>query len=191
VSDPRFDRAVERFEAAHREDPEGESFAYHQRVAHWVSVFAPEASTALALAARAQHIRRWTIPRSTYEDGRTGYKRWRSELARFHAEEAGRILREVGFDEETIARVASLLMKQRLKSDPEVQALEDAVCLVFLELQFTEFATKHDEAKLIDIVQKTWTKMSPAGHAAALELAGSLEGRARAILERALATPAT
>lgn len=188
MNDPRFDEAVRRFEAAHREDPDGASLEYHRRVAHWLERFVPAPSTPLAIAARCQHIRRWTIPRSTYEEGRTGYKRWRSELARFHAEEAGRILRDVGFDEETIGRVGSLLLKQRLKADPETQALEDAVCLTFLETQFAAFAAKHDDAKLVDIVQKTWTKMSPAGHAAALELAGTLPDRARAILERALAT---
>lgn len=186
MSDSRFEEAARRFEAAHAEDPRGESAHYHQRLVFWVERFAPSASTALALAARCQHIRRWTIPRSTYDDGRTGYKRWRSELARFHAEEAGRILRDVGFDEATIARVGELLTKQRLKSDPEVQALEDAVCLVFLETELEAFATKHDEQKLIDIVKKTWVKMSPAGHDAALELSARLPDHVRALLTRAL-----
>lgn len=186
--DPRFDEAVRRFDAAHAEDPRGESAEYHRRLVFWVERFAPEtASIALALAAHCQHLRRWTIPRSAYEEGRSGYKRWRSELARFHAEEAGRILREVGYEDEVIDRVRALLTKQQLKTNREMQALEDAVCLVFLETQFAEFAAKHDEEKLVDIVQKTWAKMSDAGHAAALQLAGSLPEHARAIIGRALA----
>ncbi len=110
-------------------------------------------------------------PRSDYPEGKTGYKEWPSALARFHAETTGEILADVGYDDETIRRVQSLIRKEQLKRDAEAQCLEDVACLVFLESYFADFAQKHDEAKLIDILQKTWKKMSAEGHAAALGLA--------------------
>ena len=191
-----LEAAAERFEAVHREDPRrvtvagGEtswSVHYHGRLLHWVLHFEPAASIPLRLAAQCQHIRRWTIPRSGYEEGRKGYRRWRSDLALFHAEEAGRVLREVGYDEETVARVGSLIRKVGLKRDPEVQTFEDAICMVFFETEFADFSVKHDEDKMVEIIRRTWVKMSEDGHHAALELAGSLPPEGRALLERALA----
>jgi hypothetical protein len=79
-------------------------------------------------------------------------------------------LKEVGYDDATIARVGSLLRKRGLKTDPDMQLLEDVICLVFLENYFHDFARKHDEAKLISILQKTWRKMSDRAHRAALAL---------------------
>jgi hypothetical protein len=118
---------------------------------------------------------------------RAGYHRWRTRLYAFHAERAGEILREVGYDTATIARVGELLRKLRIKSDPEMQLLEDVICLVFLENYFADFSRQHDEAKLIPILQKTWRKMSPQGQQAALQL--PLSGEARALVEKALAWP--
>lgn len=145
----------------------------------------PEASEALQLAARAQHIRRWTVPRETYPMDRTGYLRWRADLKRRHAEMAGEIMRAVGYDAAEIARVGSLIRKERLKQDAESQALEDVACIVFLKHYIDEFVAKHDDAKLISILRKTWAKMSPVGHQAALALplsprVGDLVGRALA-----------
>ena len=120
---------------------------------------------------RAQHIQRWRIPRDTYPKDRQGYRRWRTELGKFHAQTAGAILRDVGYDEAIVERVAALLRKERLKTDPECQLLEDVICLVFLEHYFEDFAGQHDEEKLIGIIRKTWNKMSERGHRAALELA--------------------
>lgn len=176
----RFNRAIDRFDQANGEDPHREVFAnekhpkellYAQRMSAWLDRYAPEASEALRLAARCQHIRRWTLPRSDYSMDRKGYKQWRANLAKFHADTATEILRDVGYDEVTIRRVQGFLRKEKLRSDPEVQILEDVICLVFLESYFADFARKHDEDKLVNILQKTWKKMSPKGRETALELA--------------------
>jgi hypothetical protein len=183
----RFREAIRRFDAANAEDPHGEELVYAQRMTEWLRRLVPEASEALQLAARSQHIRRWEIPRDTYPMNRAGYHKWRTELARFHAQIAGRIMGDVGYDEAMIIRVQSLLRKERLKEDPEAQTLEDVICLVFLENYFADFAKEHDEQKIINILRKTWRKMSPRGHEAALTLPlGPKEG---ALLEKAL-TPA-
>jgi len=192
----RFNAAIVRFDAANAEDPTTEMFQgvvypkellYAQRMTTWLHQLAPDASEALRLAVRCQHIRRWTIPRHTYPMDRTGYLRWRTTLAKFHADTAAAILREVGYDDATIRRVQTLLRKESLKRDPAVQCLEDVICLVFLENYLVEFAAQHDEAKIIDILQKTWKKMSPHGHEVALTLPMSPE--ARRLVEQALAAP--
>ncbi|MBX3050466.1 MAG: DUF4202 domain-containing protein [Caldilineaceae bacterium] len=194
IDSPRFQQAIARFDAANAADPNREfwqgaeypkELLYSQRMAGWLQRFAPDASEALRLAVAAQHIRRWESPRRDYPEGKAGYKAWRSNLARFHAETAGEILADVGYDAATIRRVQGLIRKEHLKRDAEAQCLEDVACLVFLESYFADFSQKHDEAKLIDILQKTWKKMSPAGHAAALGLA--LPAGTREIVEKALA----
>lgn len=191
----RFRRADERFEQAHREDPErvridGEEtpFAvhYHRRLAHWVGLTTSEPSEALRLAARCQHIRRWTLARRDFPEGPEGYKKWRSTLARQHADDAAEILKDVGYPEDVVARVGSLLVKKGLRSDAEVQAFEDAICLVFLENQLADFSEKHTEDKLIDILRKTWRKMGPRGRELAQTLAADLPQSARDLLTRAL-----
>lgn len=192
----RFEAALASFEAAHGEDPrvievDGAevpwSVQYHDRLRHWVQQLAPGASEALRLAAACQHIRRWEVPRTDYEDGRAGYKRWRSDLAHRHAQIARDVLQEVGYDEETVARVEQLLRKVGLARDPEVRTFEDAICMVFFEMDFVELAAKHDDDKMIDVLRRTWAKMSPAGHEAALRLAAGLPGRERALVEAAAA----
>lgn len=185
-SSGHFARASSEFEAAHREDPKGYLLRYHKRLSHWVTVLGGEPSEALQLAARCQHIRRWKIPRSDFQAGLSGYKRWRTTLARFHGDQAAVILQDAGYAQPIIERVRALLLKKGLKVDAEVQLFEDAICLVFLENEFAEFATKHEDDKLVTIVQKTWKKMSPSGHAAALELAASLPPRLQDVLGRAL-----
>ncbi len=137
----------------------------------WLLRIHPEASEPLRLAARAQHICRWTRPRVDYPMTRAGYHRWRTDLGRFHAETAAKILHESGYDQNTIDRVASLLRKEHLKTDPDAQTLEDVICLVFLENYFADFAAQHPREKVIEIVRKTWKKMSPRGHEQALGLA--------------------
>jgi uncharacterized protein DUF4202 len=187
LADPeRFNTAIARFDAANAEDPSTEVFQgvvypkellYAQRMTAWLDKIAPDASEALRLAVRCQHIQRWTIPRHTYPMDRHGYLRWRTTLARFHADTAAAILRDVGYDDATTQRVHTLLRKERLKRDPEVQCLEDVICLVFLENYLAAFATQHDEVKVLDILRKTWTKMSPRGHEVALTLPMSPEAR--------------
>jgi len=115
---------------------------------------------------------------------RQGYHQWRTTLYSFHADEAARILHEVGYDDATIDRVRSLLRKEKLKADPQTQALEDVICLVFLENYFADFAIKHEEEKVIGILRRTWKKMSERGRAAALEL--PLTPEARRLVEKAL-----
>src|SRR5258705_6911826 len=105
----KFRRAIERFDAANADDPDGEELIYARRMSEWLERLEPDASEALKLAARSQHIRRWEIPRNRYPINRAGYHRWRNELAGFHAEVAGKILREVGYEEAMVGRVQSLL----------------------------------------------------------------------------------
>ena len=180
MDEARFDRAIVQIDEANGEDPimeetEGQVFPkellYGQRMTAWLRRLTPEASEVLQLAVRCQHIQRWKMPRLNYPDGRTGYKQWRTDLAKFHAEVAGAVIREVGYDEGTIQRMQSLVRKERFKIDPEAQTLEDVACLVFLEHYFVPFSKKHNEEKLIDIVRKTWKKMSDKGREAALEIA--------------------
>jgi hypothetical protein len=151
----------------------------------WLERLSPQASEPLKLAVRCQHIRRWAILRSAYPEGRVGYLRWRKEQSLAHAALAGEILGRVGYDADTIGRVQSLVKKEGIKHDPEAQLLEDVTCLVFLESELAAFAPKHEEAKLVDILQKTWLKMSPVGRDAALAL--KLPAPLRALVEKAVA----
>jgi hypothetical protein len=189
----KLSEAIARFDAANAEDPHKETIdgkehpkalVYAERMSAWLDKLAPDATEVVRLAVRAQHIRRWTVERERYPMDRAGYRKWRTDLGAFHAETAGRILREVGYAEEAVARVQALLRKERLKADPEVQLLEDVACLVFLDHYFAEFAQKHDEEKLVDIVRKTWRKMSPRGHEAAHGL--RLPPKLGALVKRAL-----
>ncbi len=189
----RLDDAIARIDAANAEDPNREfvdgaarpkEVVYAERMTGWLEKLAPEASEALRIAARAQHIERWTMPRAEFPDGREGYLRWRTTLAKFHAERTAGIIAEAGYEADVIDRVKGLLRKHRLKTDPEVQTLEDVACLVFLESYFADFSKRHDEAKVIGIVQKTWAKMSPRGHDAALAL--DMHDDARILVEKAL-----
>ena len=175
----RLDEAFRRFDEANADDPNTEmvngqplpkELVYGQRMSARLAVFAPDAPETVRLGARAQHIRRWEVPRDSYPEGRAGYLKWRTDLHKRHADIAGEIMRDVGYDTGTIERVQTLLRKRGLKTDPDVQLMEDVICLVFLEHYFHDFAQKHDEEKLITIVQKTWTKMTAKGHQAALAL---------------------
>ena len=189
----RFQCAIEQFDTANAKDPNRESvdgveqpkeLLYARRMTACLDRFGPDAPEPVRLAARCQHIRRWTRPRADYPEGRDGYRRWRTDLARFHATTAAAILREVGYDDATVARVESLLRKERLKTDPDVQLLEDVICLVFLEHYLSDFAPKHDEEKLLGVLRKTWRKMSDAGRSAAQAL--DLPAESTALVARAV-----
>jgi len=183
AANDRFARAIARFDAANAEDPNREAadgrlhakeLLYAERMTAMLARFAPDASEVLRLAARCQHIQRWKIPRTDYPATRVGYQKWRLRLREFHADLASAILREAGYDDTTIGRVRSLIRKEALKADPEAQALEDVVDLVFLESYLEDFVATHpayDEAKFVDILQKTARKMSARGREAALTLA--------------------
>lgn len=188
-----FEQAIEMMDAANAADPNkiNVSNAEHPKElihAKWLSEkvkeLAPDGSEALHLAARCQHICRWESPRSDYPMNRPGYLKWRAELKKLHAEKAGQILREVGYDDKTIERVQSLNLKKDLKKDPECQVIEDALCLVFLEHQFEAFSEGKDKEKIISILQKTWKKMSEQGHTHALEL--NLSDKTQALIQEAL-----
>ncbi len=188
----RFVMALQRFDAANAEDPNQEldggkprprELVYAERLTHWVERLAPTASEELRLAARCQHICRWSIPRESYPQTRAGYLKWREALKQFHASKAGEILRSVGYPEPTVARVQELNLKKGFPQDPESRVLEDALCLVFLEHQFEELAAKTPEEKMVGVLQKTWKKMTPAAQAAAKGLKYS--ARAAALMEKA------
>ena len=190
----RFDDAIARFDRANAADPNRELVAgvpepkelvYARRMSERLATYAPHASAAVRLAARCQHIRRWTRSRSQYPAGRAGYRSWRENLARFHADTAAVILREVGYDTPTIERVGSLVRKEQVKTDPEAQLLEDVICLVFLEFYLDAFAAQHPDEKLIEILRKTWRKMSDRGREEALRL--DLSPALRSVIERAVA----
>jgi len=189
----RFNSAIAKFDAINNTDPRrvtvdgadiGSELLYARQMSQWVDRLYPAAGEVLRLAARAQHIKRWEIPRDTFPMDRAGYHRWRTKLYSFHADVAEGVLREVGYDEATISHVRSLLKKERLKADPQTQALEDVICLVFLENYFADFAPKHDEAKVITILKRTWAKMSGVGQKAALDL--KMPPDARRLVEKAL-----
>lgn len=143
---------------------------YAQKVTEWVLRLNPAASEPLQLAARCQHICRWTVPRKSYPEGRAGYLKWRADLKHFHARQAAEILQQVGYDDDTIKRVQALNLKKDLGRDPDVQTLEDALCLVTLQYQLADLIKKTDSEKMVSILQKTWKKMSEPAHAAALQL---------------------
>jgi hypothetical protein len=184
----RFADAVARIDAANAQDPHGKELLYSQRMSAWLGRIAPDAPDALKLAARAQHIRRWSIPRSDYPMDRIGYLKWRTTLYKFHAAEAATILREVEYDEATVARVGSLIRKEQIKSDPDAQTLEDVICLVFLENYFADFAAGHEAEKVINILRKTWRKMSERAREVALTL--EIPAGAKSLVERALSSEA-
>jgi hypothetical protein len=189
----RFETALRRFDEENSADPHIEQVAgtahprellYAQWLTEWVLELCPAASEELRLAARCQHLCRWMMPRDSYPMTRAGYLKWREALKHFHARKAGEILREVGYPEDVIARVQSLNLKEDFPHDAEGRALEDALCLVFLEHQFGELASKTAEDKMINAVQRAWKKMTPAAQALALKL--SYDPRAQALLQKAL-----
>ena len=179
----RFNQAIAKFDAANAEDPNKEVFAgkeypkellYAQRMSDMLNRFAPDAPEHVQLAVRAQHICRWKVPREDYPMDRAGYHQWRTYLYKFHGDTAGAIMQEVGYDEETIAKLKALLRKEKLKLNPDTQLLEDVVDLTFLqhylEAFVQKYSSRYEEEKLLDILRKTWKKMSEKGHEAALKL---------------------
>lgn len=189
----RFQRAIERIDAVNAEDPNtltinGErrpkELTHARMLSEWIRRLRPDASEELLLAARAHHIRRWAIARDTFPAGRRGYLRWRTALHGLHAAETGEILSEVGYAPEIVAHVQQLVRKHNLWRDAEVQTLEDGLCLVFLETQLSALRKEHPADKIVDILRKTWAKMSETGRRLALEL--DLPREDRALVERAL-----
>ncbi len=193
MNQARFLLAIAAFDRANAEDPKRitvdgvarpRELVHAERLSAWVHRLEPNPSEALALAARCQHIRRWQIPRDSYPAGRVGYLRWRTELSRFHADTASALLQDQGYDSELIDAVRRINLKQGLRSNPDCQTMEDALCLAFLEFEFEDFSRKYATEKVVEIVQKTWKKMSPRAQGLALEL--PLSGAALELVGRAL-----
>lgn len=189
-----FQNAIEKFDAENSRDPniemdggvpESRELLYARRLTDWVLRLAPDASDALRLAARCQHICRWMISRDAYPMTRAGYLRWRNDLKKFHAEKAAAILREAGYGEEMIAKVRDLNLKKNFPADPESRILEDALCLVFLEHQLAPLAQKTTDEKILNALRKSWEKMTAAARQQALKL--PLGPAERQLIERALA----
>jgi tRNAThr (cytosine32-N3)-methyltransferase len=193
LSSSALARARAAIDAAHAADPkrtaEGRAaeLVYAERMEAWVGRLVPEASELLRLAARCQHLERWTTPRSSYPMDKLGYHAWRRGLYVKQAERARALLLEAGVEAGAAAEVATWVSKTGLKSNAGTQALEDAACLVFLENEIADFAASHadyTEEKFIDILRKTWRKMSPAAQQAALAL--ELPAPIAALVGRAL-----
>lgn len=191
----RFLMACSRFDQENSKDPnshvvdgivEPRELFYSRQLTAWILKLAPNASEELRLAGRSQHLCRWLIPRDSYPANRLGYLQWRNDLKKMHATKAAAILEQCGYDLEMIARVQSLNLKKDFPRDPDSQVLEDALCLVFLEFQFADLASRTEEEKMVNVLRKSWNKMTPAGRERALSL--PLSPRERGLLEKALAS---
>jgi hypothetical protein len=191
--EPMIERAIAEFDRMNSQDPtqitvNGQQLPRELALSLWLSQWIHRVqaspSVALRLASRCQHLMRFSMPRSEYPEGRVGYLTWRKDLSKRHADRAGEILRAVGFETAVIDQVRKINLKQELKADADCQAMEDALCLSFLDHEYADFCTKHSDEKVIDIVQKTWRKMSAGGQALALGL--PLEGRPQDLVLRAL-----
>ena len=192
----RFEEAIRRFDEENARDPNIEvvkgdpqprELIYSRWLTEWVLKLCPAAGEGLRLAARCQHLSRWQSPRDSYPMTRAGYLQWRAELKKFHAQKSGEILHAVGYDDKMIRRVEELNLKTNFPQDPESCVLEDALCLVFLERQFADLARKTADEKMINALQKSWKKMTPAAHAQALMI--HFGPHEKGLIERALAVP--
>jgi hypothetical protein len=180
MTQKQFDVAIELIDAANSEDPNETTIEdkdwpnellYSHRMTDMLQRFRPDADEAMQLAVRAQHIQRWKSPRNAYPMDRKGYHQWRTGLYTFHAETVADLLRKAGYDDEHIERIKQAVGKKSLKSNPDTQLIEDIAGLVFIEHYMLDFAQKHpeyDEDKWIDIIRKTWRKMSDDAHQFAL-----------------------
>lgn len=175
-----YTTAVALIDAANSEDPNRESDAgrdwpkellYSQRMSDMLGRYASDADDAIKLAIRAQHIQRWKSPRSDFPEGRQGYLQWRAGLYKFHADTVAKLLAEAGYEEDFIERVKQAVGKRALKANKDTQLLEDVTALVFIEHYMLDFASRHpeyDEEKWINIIRKTWKKMSEQANQFAL-----------------------
>lgn len=166
----RLENVLAAIDACNARDPHGKELPYSERLTAWVFRLNAQPSEALRIASRGQHVGRWTIPRSAYPMDRPGYLRWREELKRFHAATVTGFMAKEGYPDSDQDTVRRIILKKNFQSDPDAQTVEDALCLVFLETQFEELRQKTPDPKMIDIIQKTWRKMSDHGKKAALSL---------------------
>lgn len=180
MDSPAHARARELVDAAHAADPKrapdgrAAELVYADRMEAWVGRLVPSAPPLLRLAARCQHLERWSVPRAAFPDGKAGYLKWRQSLYGIQAARAQALLLQAGLSAAEAAEAATWVSKTALRTNPGTQALEDAACLVFLENEIEAFAAQHadyPEAKFVDILRKTWKKMSPPAQSAARGLA--------------------
>ncbi|MFP7570544.1 DUF4202 domain-containing protein [Marivita sp. S2033] len=170
----KLDTSLAAIDAANSRDPDlvddqPASLLYGQRMTAEQERLFPDARDALRIAARGQHIERWVLRRAQYPEGREGYLTWRRDLARHHADRVAEIMADAGYDAADIDAARRMLMKQGIKREADVQALEDIICFVFLKWYFEPFSTTQDPDKLLRIVEKTARKMSPEARARVLE----------------------
>lgn len=165
----RLEKVLQAVDAYNKTDPQGREFPYSETLTRWVLTLDPSPSEALRIAARGQHIGRWKSPRESYPMDRGGYLRWREDLKRFHAKTVGEIMAKEGYAEPDIEAVRQIILK-KYQTNADAQTMEDALCLVFLESQFEALRQKTPDPKMIDIIQKTWRKMSDKGRQAALKI---------------------
>ncbi|KAL5351430.1 hypothetical protein ACLOAV_003289 [Pseudogymnoascus australis] len=185
--------AIALIDEAHSEDPNvvtvnGKEIPYElhyaQKSTHYLGLREPDASPVLRTAVRAQHFRRWEVPRTSYPATRVGYFAWRTSLKKRQADLAAEICTRCNYSAEEAEAVAALIRKEDMKSNVESQILEDVACLVFLDDQFEKFEKEHDEEKIVNILKKTWAKMSEGGQKLALEM--ELSDRAKELVGKAL-----
>jgi hypothetical protein len=169
ASSEQFEKAFAQFDSYNSNDPNKEEYngkaypkelLYATRMSERLDLFKPGSPDYLKLAARCQHIGRWEIPRSSYPMDKKGYLQWRNTLKFHHAKIAGDILTNCGYGSETIEKIKFLLLKKELTSNADTQTLEDVICLVFIQYYLDEFASKHEDDKVVDILRKTMKKMS-------------------------------
>jgi hypothetical protein len=190
--------ALQRIDEAHSLDPNLSSTTppipyelhYAQKMTKYLYMHTPEPSSLLAIACRAQHFRRWEVPRDSYPKTKPGYFAWRTFLKKRQGEQVRELCLNCGFSEQEASKVGALIAKEDLKKgegkgDLETQVMEDVACLVFLDDQFDEFEKNHDEDKIISILLKTWGKMDKRGQELALEM--DLSPRAKELIGKALA----
>ena len=186
--------ALKLIDEAHAQDPnkiqvdgieQPYELHYSERMSYHLEKSWPGAPDTLRIAVRAQHFRRWEIPRHSYPTTKVGYHAWRTYLKKRQADMASQICLDCGYSEDEATRVAYLIRKEDLKECEETQTLEDVACLVFLDEQFENFEKQHDEEKILKILQKTWGKMSEKGHDLALKL--NMSARCEILVSKALA----
>lgn len=179
LMDERLEKVISAIDTANDADPTritqngttyGAARLYGERMTAWLQKLMPEPGELLQIAVRAQHLERFTLPRSAFPMGKPGYFRWRNEQKRRHAARLAELMKTAGYSDEEADRAAAIVQKEKLRSDPEVQLLEDCACLVFLQYEFADFAAPHPDEKVIDILAKSWAKMSEQARTEALKL---------------------
>ena len=192
---------LEAIDRANQADPNTEQvdgqqlpreYAYSLHMTRWLFALEPEPSERMQIACRAQHLERWTMPRSDYGEGRKNYYQWRLACGRMHGRRAAEIMAESGYPKEECERVETIITKRKLREDEDTQLLEDVACMVFLERYFAGFFEDNpdfDKEKWLRIVRRTWDKMSPRAHEAALKLAEGMPAHLLELLQEALAEP--